>query len=287
MGAEVRLAGVVAGYESGPVLHGVDAVLPAGRVTALVGANGSGKSTLLSVLAGVLAPTSGTVLQPLGRPALVVQHSAVPPTLPITVRETVAMGRWAKRGWWRRLTRDDRALVDEELTALGLGALAGRRLDTLSGGQRQRALLAQALAARSRLLLLDEPGTALDAEARAAVHTALDLARERGVTVVHATHDRADALRADHCVALTAGRVTDAGVPEAVLRAAGLSSASPGATDATDRSGSSDTSLTEPRATDPPSRPGTGSPRRGATSSAGPNRVLTPDVPSTTLPTSR
>ncbi|MFC3964833.1 zinc ABC transporter ATP-binding protein AztA [Nocardia jiangsuensis] len=217
MVTEVRLTGIVAGYEAGPVLHGVDAVLPAGRVTALVGPNGSGKSTLLAVLAGVLAPTAGTIVQPLGRPALVLQHSAVPPTLPITVRETVAMGRWGERGWWRRLTRADRALVDESLEALGLGALAGCRLDTLSGGQRQRALLAQALAARSRLLLLDEPGTALDAEARAAVHTALDLAGERGVTVVHATHDRDDALRADHAVALAAGRVTAAGPPDRVL----------------------------------------------------------------------
>ncbi|UGT61433.1 zinc ABC transporter ATP-binding protein AztA [Nocardia asteroides] len=225
MTTEVRLTGIVAGYEAGSVLHGVDAVLPAGRVTALVGPNGSGKSTLLAVLAGVLAPTAGSVLQPLGRPALVLQHSAVPPTLPITVRETVAMGRWGERGWWRRLTRADRSLVDESLAALGLAALAGRRLDTLSGGQRQRALLAQALAARSRLLLFDEPGTALDAEARAAVHTALGLARERGVTVVHATHDRDDALRADHCVALAAGRVTDAGPPDRVL--------TPGVTSAT------------------------------------------------------
>lgn len=241
MATEVRLTGIVAGYEAGPVLHGVDAVLPAGRVTALVGPNGSGKSTLIAVLAGVLAPTAGTVAQPLGRPALVLQHSAVPATLPITVRETVAMGRWGERGWWRRLTRADRALVDESLDALGLTALAGRRLDTLSGGQRQRALLAQALAARSRLLLLDEPGTALDAEARAAVHTALDLAGERGVTVVHATHDREDALRADHCVALAAGRVVDVGAPAAVLGA----------------------------------------------DAGGTDRVLTPDVASTTLPTSR
>ncbi|MFC8532121.1 zinc ABC transporter ATP-binding protein AztA [Nocardia sp. NPDC057227] len=227
MATEVRLTGIVAGYEAGPVLHGVHAVLPAGRVTALVGPNGSGKSTLLAVLAGVLAPTAGSVLQPLGRPALVLQHSAVPPTLPITVRETVAMGRWGERGWWRRLTRADRALVDESLEALGLAALAGRRLDTLSGGQRQRALLAQALAARSQLLLLDEPGTALDAEARSAVHTALDLAGERGVTVVHATHDRADALRADHCVALAAGRVTDEGPPDRVLTPAVASATLP------------------------------------------------------------
>lgn len=221
MTADLRLTGIVAGYEAGPVLHGIDAVLPGGRVTALVGPNGSGKSTLLAVLAGVLAPAAGSVRHTLGRPALVVQHSTIPPTLPITVRETVAMGRWAELGCWRRPARADRTLVDETLAALGLTALAARRLDALSGGQRQRALLAQALAARSRLLLLDEPTTALDAEARAAVQAALHLAKDRGVTVVHATHDVEDALRADHCVALAAGRVTAAGPPEAVLTASG------------------------------------------------------------------
>ncbi|WP_067806200.1 zinc ABC transporter ATP-binding protein AztA [Nocardia beijingensis] len=215
----VHIAEVTAGYRGHPVLREFTATIPDGRVTALVGPNGSGKSTLLGVLAGVIAPTAGTVRREhLRRPAFVVQHSAVPATLPITVRETVAMGRWARRGAWRRLTREDRAVVRACLDRMAIADLAERRLDSLSGGQRQRALLAQALAQESDLLLLDEPTTGLDSPAQQEISDAIRQVGADGVTVVHATHRREDALRADHCLLLRNGRVTGHGAPHAVLR---------------------------------------------------------------------
>ncbi|MDA0563911.1 metal ABC transporter ATP-binding protein [Streptomonospora sp. S1-112] len=218
----VDLRGVSAAYGSVPVLHEVRAAIPAGRVTALVGPNGSGKSTLLGVVAGVHTPSSGTVERfHTGRPALVVQHSAVPDTLPVTVADTVAMGRWAHRGPWRRLTAEDRAIVAECMARLGIADLARRRLGSLSGGQRQRALLAQGLAQRSDLLLLDEPSTGLDAAAQQAVLDTVAALRDKGVTVVHATHDPAVARGADHVLRLERGRLTadaSAGPAEPVLR---------------------------------------------------------------------
>lgn len=220
--ADIEITGLCAGYRGNPVLHEVTATLPAGKVTALMGPNGSGKSTLLAVLAGVLRPARGAVVRPGGRrPALVVQQQAIPPTLPITVAETVAMGRWAHRGLWRRLTRADRAVVADCLDRMGIADLAGRRLDTLSGGQRQRALLARALAQESDLLLLDEPSTGLDAAAQEAIGTAIREAAAAGVTVVHATHDQADLRHADHCVLLRGGRVVAQDRPEAALAASG------------------------------------------------------------------
>ncbi|MFI9415292.1 zinc ABC transporter ATP-binding protein AztA [Nocardia gamkensis] len=215
----VHLAEVTAGYRGNPVLHAFTATIPAGQVTALVGPNGSGKSTLLGVLAGVVMPTTGTVRRHhLRRPAFVVQHSGVPATLPITVRDTVAMGRWAHRGAWRRLTRQDRAVVRACLDRMAIADLSERRLDTLSGGQRQRALLAQALAQESDLLLLDEPATGLDSAAQQEISEAIRRVGARGVTVVHATHSREDALRADHCLLLRDGRLTGHGDPHDVLR---------------------------------------------------------------------
>ncbi|WP_159839748.1 zinc ABC transporter ATP-binding protein AztA [Nocardia sp. CY41] len=215
----VDVAEVTAGYRGRPVLRAFSAAIPAGRVTALVGPNGSGKSTLLGVLAGVITPTGGTVRREhLRRPAYVVQHSAVPATLPITVRETVTMGRWAHRGAWRRLTRQDRAVVRACLDRMAIADLAERRLDTLSGGQRQRALLARALAQESDLLLLDEPATGLDSTARQEIAEAIRHVGTQGVTVVHATHSREDALRADHCLLLRDGRVACEGDPHTVLR---------------------------------------------------------------------
>ncbi|MFR9773546.1 zinc ABC transporter ATP-binding protein AztA [Nocardia sp. SC052] len=215
----VDIAEVTAGYRGHPVLREFTATIPGGRVTALVGPNGSGKSTLLGVLAGVVTPSAGTVRRRhLRRPAFVVQHSGVPATLPITVRETVTMGRWAHRGAWRRLTRADRAIVRACLDRMAIADLADRRLDSLSGGQRQRAMLAQALAQESDLLLLDEPTTGLDSAARREISDAIRHVGAQGVTVVHATHRHEDALRADHCLLLQDGRVTGNGDPRTVLR---------------------------------------------------------------------
>ncbi|GGL19669.1 zinc ABC transporter ATP-binding protein AztA [Nocardia jinanensis] len=217
----IEIVGLAAGYRGNRVLHEVTGVMPGGRVTALLGPNGSGKSTLLAVLGGIVTPLAGSVTGLGGsRPALVVQQQAIPATLPITVGETVVMGRWAYRGLWRRITRADRAIVADCLARMDITDLADRRLDTLSGGQRQRVLLARALAQQSDLLLLDEPGTGLDAAARAAIGAAIREAAAAGVTVVHATHDPVEAREADHCLLLRGGRVVEQGDPGAVLATA-------------------------------------------------------------------
>ncbi|MCA2182121.1 ABC transporter ATP-binding protein [Nonomuraea glycinis] len=207
---------LVAGYPGRTVLRQVTARIPASAVTALVGPNGSGKSTLLGVLAGVIPATSGTVERPRA-PAFVMQRSDVPDALPITVRDTVAMGRWAHRGPWRRLSRHDWSIVDGCLARLDILDLAARPLGSLSGGQRQRALVAQGLAQESEVLLLDEPTTGLDAKADLLIQTALAAAKAAGVTVVHATHDLPSALRADHCLLLDDGRLVAEGPPHSVL----------------------------------------------------------------------
>ncbi|WP_341770199.1 ATP-binding cassette domain-containing protein [Actinomadura darangshiensis] len=122
----ITMRGLRAGYGSTTVLHGITARVPRSRVTALVGHNGSGKSTLLGVLAGTLAPSSGTVESSCAqRPALVLQRAEVPAALPLTVRNTVAMGRWPHRGWWRRLTGGDKAVISECMDRVGVTGLAG------------------------------------------------------------------------------------------------------------------------------------------------------------------
>lgn len=206
--AAVALHGVSAAYGPTTVLHEVCARIPARSVTALLGANGSGKSTLLGVLAGVHSPASGTVERfHAARPALVVQHSAVSDALPVTVLDTVAMGRWAHRGPWRRLTARDREVVAVCMERLGIAGLSARPLGSLSGGQRQRTLLAQGLAQRSDLLLLDEPATGLDAATRQQIPEILEELHAQGVTVVHATHDPQAARRAHHRLRLHGGRL--------------------------------------------------------------------------------
>ncbi|WP_150236477.1 zinc ABC transporter ATP-binding protein AztA [Nocardiopsis quinghaiensis] len=210
----VELEGVYAGYGRRDVLRGLDAVIPAGAVTALVGPNGSGKSTLLGLLAGTVRARQGRVVSARRpRPALVAQRSAVSDALPVTVREAVAMGRWAHRGFWRPLTRHDRVVVGECLERMGVADLAGRRLGELSGGQRQRVLVAQGLAQEADLLLLDEPSAGLDHRSQERVRQTLEQVGADGTTVVHATHDPGEALGAGHCLVLADGLIAASGPP--------------------------------------------------------------------------
>ncbi|WP_069812789.1 zinc ABC transporter ATP-binding protein AztA [Streptomyces sp. TP-A0874] len=216
----VYFSGLCAGYPGRSVLHEVGAEIPKSAATALVGPNGCGKSTLLGVLAGVIRPTAGDLQHDGGRPpAFVPQRGAVGDALPLTVRQAVEMGRWGERGPWRRLTRQDRATVDAALDRLGVGDLAARQLGELSGGQRQRALIAQALAQESDLLLLDEPTTGLDPEARERIGELLTGLVAEGVTVVQATHDLEVARAASLCLLLRDGRLVGQGHPDRVLTA--------------------------------------------------------------------
>ncbi|MBE3000584.1 metal ABC transporter ATP-binding protein [Nocardiopsis sp. HNM0947] len=208
--ARVSLDAVHAGHDGADVLCGVSAQIRAGTVTALVGDNGSGKSTLLGVLAGTHPLRSGRVEhRGSHRPAFVPQRSAVPDALPLTVVQTVRMGRWARRGAWRRLRREDHGAVAHCLDRLGVADLAGRPLHALSGGQRQRVLVAQGLAQEADLLLLDEPSTGLDTEARAAIAQVLAEERDRGCAVVVATHSADEARGADRVLRLHDGHLTE------------------------------------------------------------------------------
>ena len=208
-----ELVDVSVNHNTVPALIDVSLVIPTSGTTAIAGANGSGKSTLLGVLAGVVPVGSGVVLRgehaARGAVALVVQRSSVPDGLPLTVLDAVRMGRWAQRGFWHPLTRTDHRIVDESLDQLGLGLLAHRALSALSGGQRQRAFVAQGLAQRAGILLLDEPTVGLDDLARELIAAALDDEARRGTTVVHVTHDVDVMRRADRVIRLESGRVID------------------------------------------------------------------------------
>ncbi|TFE36253.1 metal ABC transporter ATP-binding protein [Streptomyces sp. ICN441] len=222
----VRFTGLDAGYPGRPVLRQLSGDIAALAMTALVGPNGSGKSTLLGVLAGVIQATAGELRYSEGRPpAFVPQRGAVGDALPLTVRQTVEMGRWGARGLWRRPTRQDRAVVDSAMERLAVADLAARQLGELSGGQRQRVLIAQGLAQQSDLLLLDEPATGLDPEARGRIATLLTELVADGTTVVQATHDLEAARAADACLLLDEGRLVGQGTPEQVLTATALARA--------------------------------------------------------------
>jgi ABC-type Mn2+/Zn2+ transport system ATPase subunit len=192
--------------------------IPAGQSVALVGPNGSGKSTLLRVLAGLLRPTSGSVeLRPGTRVSFVAQHQAQHRWMPISVGEVLRMGRYGERGLLGRLGADDRQAIAAAAERMDVATMVRRPFGELSGGQRQRVVVAQALAARPQLLLLDEPITGLDLGSQQRILELIAAETATGTTVVLSTHHLGEARHTDR-VLLLAGCVMADGPPAEVLR---------------------------------------------------------------------
>lgn len=194
-------------FGSQTVLHNVDVDLPWGTVTAIAGPNGAGKSTLIEILAGVRRAQAGTVERD-GEVALVVQRVTTPDALPLTVREVVMMGTWgAPRGGSLAIhARERKARVAEALDRVRLAGLARVPFNSLSGGQRQRVLLAQGIARRARIFLLDEPAAGLDAQSRERTRTMLAQEAGRGAAVACVSHDEASIAAATAVIRLEGGR---------------------------------------------------------------------------------
>ena len=204
----ITLLNVTATHGNDRAVDGVSLAIMRGAVTVIAGPNGSGKSTLLNVLAGLHDIRSGEIVRhTTGRTAIVVQRSGLPERLPMTVGDAVTMGSWAGRGLWRRARRSDRSTVARCIRDLALDGLEHRSLHSLSGGQRQRVLVAQGLAQQADLLLLDEPMNGVDAETQERIESVIDSEAQRGVTVVHVSHDTSVIARARRVIRLEAGRL--------------------------------------------------------------------------------
>jgi iron complex transport system ATP-binding protein len=224
-------ASLTLAYGERTIVSEVDLEVPAGAITAVIGANGCGKSTLLRALARLLRPQSGQVLldgapvqrQPtkqLARTLGLLPQSPIAPE-GITVADLVGRGRQPHQRMLARWGAQDDAAVASALDATGTADLADRSIDELSGGQRQRVWIAMALAQDTDILLLDEPTTFLDVAHQVEVLDLLtDLNRTRGTTIVMVLHDMNLAARyADHLFALRDGRVVAAGAPSEIVDA--------------------------------------------------------------------
>jgi zinc transport system ATP-binding protein len=187
-------------YREGSVLEDISFTVNAGDYVGIVGPNGSGKSTLVQALLGLVPISCGSArlfgsrcdsFRQWGRVGYLPQSlHLLNPVFPATVAETVGLGLLSLKEFPRRLTRNDRNIVDNTLGNLGIYDIRSKLIGELSGGQQQRVLLARALVNEPELLILDEPTAALDPETRERFYGMIaDINRVRGVTVLLVTHD--------------------------------------------------------------------------------------------------
>ena len=185
------------GYDRHPVIHHLHGEVAAGSLLAVIGPNGGGKSTLLKGILGQLAPLGGEIQLGVAREEIgyLPQQSRIDRQFPITVREVVAMGLWRHCGLFGRLAHSQRARVDAALERVGLENMAESRLEALSGGQLQRALFARLWLQESRLMLLDEPFSAIDSQTTEDLLGLLHEWQQKGRTVLAVLHDMTQVSR--------------------------------------------------------------------------------------------
>ena len=222
--AAVQLDSVTKRFATETAVHPLDLSIGDGEFVTLLGPSGCGKTTLLRIIAGLEVPDEGTVTifgeDVTDRPAnkrpvnLVFQRVTLFPHL--TVAENVAFGLRLRRVGKRETEEKVRAALD----LVRLPDFGGRRVTELSGGQAQRIALARAIANEPKVLLLDEPLSALDLEIRRQLQAELkDIHRRLGLTFIYVTHDQEEAMSmSDRVLVMRQGRIVQAGSPVNIYR---------------------------------------------------------------------
>ena len=197
--ALITCSDLTLGYENIPVAQHLSFTVEEGDYLCIVGENGSGKSTLMKTLLGLKAPLSGSVAFGDGlRPTEIgylPQQTPLQRDFPASVQEVVLSGCLGRCGWRPFYSRAEKALAAQNMDRLGITGLARRCYRERSGGQQQRVLLARALCATRKLLLLDEPAAGLDPKVTAGLYDLVArLNRQDGITILMISHDMAAAV---------------------------------------------------------------------------------------------
>ena len=198
--AQLTCQNLCAGYDGRPVLQDLSFEILAGDYLCIVGENGSGKSTLMKTILGLQAPISGRILTGDGlrknEIGYLPQQTVVQKDFPASVREIVLSGCQGRCGSRPFYNKEEKQLASDAMDKMQITRLARRCYRELSGGQQQRVLLARALCATQKVLLLDEPVSGLDPKVTAEMYALIQkLNYEDGITVVMISHDLNAALQ--------------------------------------------------------------------------------------------
>jgi zinc/manganese transport system ATP-binding protein len=187
----IRLSNLTVAYDRHPAVHHVSGSIASGSLTAIAGPNGAGKSTLLKAIMGEMRPSGGQIEHQLQRTdfGYLPQAADINRRFPVTVLDTVMMGAWRQMGAFGRVSRDEMAKARAAVSAVGLEGFETRLIGALSSGQLQRVLFARLLLQDAKVILLDEPFTAIDART---TRDLIDIIRRwhgDGRTIIAVLHD--------------------------------------------------------------------------------------------------
>ena len=193
MAEQLICRNVTLGYEGDTVASGIDFKVSEGDYLCILGENGSGKSTLIKALLGLKPQMSGEIERygdiKVGDIGYLPQQTVVQKDFPASVREIVLSGCLPKCGLRPYYKKEEKQLAENTMARLGITELANRCYRELSGGQQQRVLLARALCAAQKILLLDEPVTGLDPKAQLDMYELISELNRDGVTIIMVSHD--------------------------------------------------------------------------------------------------
>jgi zinc transport system ATP-binding protein len=211
------------GYEGKTVVADLSFTVNAGDYLCIVGENGSGKSTLMKTILKLKTPLSGKVLTGDGLRSVEIgylpQQTAAQKDFPASVREVVRSGSLNRCGIRPFYNKHEKQMAENNMEKLGISDLAKRCYRELSGGQQQRTLLARALCATRKILLLDEPAAGLDPTAAADLYDLIKELNESGITIVMISHDIAASVKyASHILHLGKLSIEFSGLTEDYLK---------------------------------------------------------------------
>ena len=187
------------GYDSHIIVENLNFSVNAGDYLCIVGENGSGKTTLMKTLLHLQEPISGQILFGDGLKnneiGYLPQQTAVQKDFPASVREIVLSGCQGRCGLRPFYNREEKKLAEDSMERMGITSLEKRCYRELSGGQQQRVLLARALCAARKILLLDEPVSGLDPKVTAGMYDLIQKLNRDGITIIMISHDISAAVR--------------------------------------------------------------------------------------------
>ena len=196
--AQITCQNLALGYEGHKVAEGISFSVSAGDYLCIVGENGSGKSTLMKTILGLQEAIGGSILTGDGLKQVEIgylpQQTEVQRDFPASVEEIVQSGCQSRMGRRPFYTKEDKALVKQNMERMHVTALAKRCYRELSGGQQQRVLLARALCATQKCLLLDEPVSGLDPKVTAEMYELIRNLNQEGITIIMISHDISTAV---------------------------------------------------------------------------------------------